>query len=470
MPFIYNFTNIILHKEEIIMTYKKSQYNVLLNSKHYKNANGEMEYPIFNTATGCFGAMDEKTSLIYNATDKLDLDEIYGEHEKEQIGKMIQHGFLVESDLDELLKIKLFDRISRYDNSVLSITIAPTLDCNMDCPYCFEQKNGHVMGDEVQNAIIEFVKGHTKTITSLFITWYGGEPLLEVSIIQKLSKAFIEICEENKIFYSANIITNGYYLTEETAKILKEDCHLNYAQVTVDGCGETHNKRRHLKNGEPSFDQIIDNIEASKKYFFVSIRSNVDKENISDAKRLIDYLFIERKWRDEKNLRIYFSPVRSDEDAVGSCYTRNGFSSIHNDLMGYLFTIGAHSSVTATIPKPISHACGGVSTYSMVIDPDGDIYKCYEIIGQKNHVVGDVFNGYKYDNYLQKWLLLDMSPECEGCKFLPMCQSACPLKRLDSNKKNCYHMSLTYKKALEIAYSVHTLKKLPSSTPSSKGE
>lgn len=429
----------------------------MLDNKQYTNANQQQEFPLFNTHTGSFGAMNDEIHVLYNSANTFDTDKIEDDYIKRQIEIMAANGFLIDFDTDELNWIKCIERLSRYDNSTLSLTIAPTLDCNMDCPYCFEQKNGHVMSDEVQNAIIEYVRKMASTISLLGITWYGGEPLLEIEIIRRLSKEFINICQESNIRYMANIITNGYYLTQETAKMLHEECKIGNAQVTIDGYGETHDQRRCLKNGESSFEVIVNNVETASKYFHVSIRSNIDKNNSKDAKRLMDFFFLERKWNSNSNLHVYFSPVQdsNDPDGNGCAYSLTDFTNIHNELMEYLYEIKAYESIIFTIPKPVSRACGAITSNSIVIDPDGDIYKCYEIIGNKKYVIGNVFSDIKLNKNLLEWLLLDILPECEKCKLLPICHSACPLKRINQVNRKCSNKMASYMLPLEIAYMVH---------------
>src|SRR5690606_23118219 len=98
--------------------------------------------------------------------------------------------------IDELSSIKLNRAKSKYHDNSLSLTIAPTLDCNMCCPYCYEDKNKTVMSEEIQNKLIDFVERHLKdypNIESFTVTWYGGEPLLQKEIVYNLSRELIKL-------------------------------------------------------------------------------------------------------------------------------------------------------------------------------------------------------------------------------------------------------------------------------------
>ena len=122
------------------------------------------------------------------------------------------------------------------------------------------------MSEETQNAVVDFIKVHLDAFPNakvLNIAWYGGEPLMYKEAIYNISEKLINICDTHKVSYHAEIITNGVLLDIETAKKLSKDCRVSRAQVTVDGLGDYHNKKRILKNGEDSYSIIIKNLEAA---------------------------------------------------------------------------------------------------------------------------------------------------------------------------------------------------------------
>ena len=89
------------------------------------------------------------------------------------------------------------------------------------------------MSRDVQEAITSYVRQQLEdeTVKAFSVVWYGGEPLLKKDVIAGLSEAFMNICKANEVTYNASIITNGYLVDEETAKLLK-DCSVSFAQVT----------------------------------------------------------------------------------------------------------------------------------------------------------------------------------------------------------------------------------------------
>jgi len=224
---------------------------------------------IYNSRTGAMATLDSEHFSLFDDFCKSGTPKFDKEFE---LG-LLNCGFIIEDNVDEQAEIRLNMLRSQFATSGMGLTIAPTMDCNFGCAYCFEvgQLKECYMSDEVEDKIVEFVAQHANSLEMLNITWFGGEPLLTIDRIESLSKRFIDICEQNNVAYSSNVITNGYYFTPEIAERLKV-CKVEYAQITIDGMKETHDKRRFLKNKENgengSFDVILQNIELSKNILY----------------------------------------------------------------------------------------------------------------------------------------------------------------------------------------------------------
>lgn len=72
------------------------------------------------------------------------------------------------------------------------------------------------MSLETANDIIKYINNEVKNNRSKYdkiqLSWFGGEPLLNLKIIEYISSSVIEIARKNKIEYSADMTTNGYLL------------------------------------------------------------------------------------------------------------------------------------------------------------------------------------------------------------------------------------------------------------------
>ena len=159
----------------------------------------------------------------------------------------------------------------------------PTLDCNFRCTYCFSYARPARMTAQVQDALLGFVEARLPGADGLSVAWYGGEPTLCLDVIEALSAQLRDACERHGAQYlPATIITNGFLLTEKTARRLKA-AGIEEAQVTLDGDRDTHNRRRPLQGGVGTFDRILENVAASRDILKIQIRINVDRSNVDTA-------------------------------------------------------------------------------------------------------------------------------------------------------------------------------------------
>lgn len=200
----------------------------------------------------------------------------------------------------------------------LGLTIAPTSDCNFRCIYCYEKGAiaPKTMSLETETAIFDFIQLLSSKISSLSISWYGGEPLMRFDIIERLSKKIIKLCDENNIVYHASIVTNGYLLNEEISKKLKE-YRIYHVQITIDGPKEIHDKRRIMANGKGTFDTIINNLILYKEYLpNISLRINVDKSNFDKIEDLYELL-------KKKELLDIVTPYLGHVRTENECYNDN---------------------------------------------------------------------------------------------------------------------------------------------------
>lgn len=426
------------------MELKKSQYNIVINENEDKTL-------FYNSSTSALVNFNREARNLYDQIENKNIEDLTKE-EKEYLDIMIKQGFVISKDIDEKLMIKVRENIFKYNSKMLVLTVAPTMNCNMKCPYCYESKGNSIMSEEVENDLLKFIENKIKFegYQDINLTWYGGEPLLCKDIIFKVSKKIIDLCDTNKINYISSMVSNGTLLDRDTAIRLKEECRVNYIQITLDGVGETNNKRRLLKNNEKSFDLIVDNIKNIKDVINIQIRANLDKSNYNEIDNMIEF-FYDNELKHE-NINLYFAPVQSDSEFCfikkSQCYSAYEFAKINLDVAHKL----KKYNVLPFYPFTKLGSCGATSINSYVVDPDGDLYKCWNEINIKEKKVGNLKYGDTMNGRLLKWLSVELKEECKECKIMPMCQGGCPYSRVENNEFECDYNSINYKENLELYY------------------
>lgn len=408
---------------------KKSKFNVIESTEENKKL-------IFNSYTGTLVELNKEYLNIFDNIENIIVEDL-DEYAKEIIDNLKKCGFIVNRNEDEILKYKYLSERQRYSTKRLKIVIAPTLECNFACKYCYETPKKGAMSNRIQESLIEFVNKiiAQQKIEELSVMWYGGEPLLQVSIIESLAEKFIAICKKNNIKYSSGIITNGYILDKNAISVLLKS-KVTSAQITLDGTEEYHNKKRVLLKApnKGTFNEIINNINViTREKFFVSIRMNVDKENYKNMKDLVNNLAILLTNKDKIN--ITFAPVFENDNTIdfNNIMTNAQFSKYYYDAMTYAIEMGFKRNEKSIYPKGKLNYCSAVAVNSYVIAPNGSVFKCWNDICNEEKRIGTLDEFLKGKNISLnseaiKWHTYSAidNNKCTKCNLLPICSGGCP--------------------------------------------
>jgi uncharacterized protein len=386
--------------------------------------------------------------LVNGSTDGLSSDE-------QALLKQLDYGMFVHADtLDEIEHLKFEHRRIRYDDSTLGLVIAPTMACNMACVYCFEENKKGRMSAQVMDNLLLFVEKRAPRLTTVDVSWYGGEPLLALPVIEQITQSLIKMGSENKFKYTASMITNGYLLTNDVVDKLVS-LKVGSIQVTLDGPARLHDQKRPLKNGKNSFDTILKNLLYASTRISVGIRVNVDKSFTVDLiSELLDEL-------EQAGLRervgVYFGLIEPSTTACSniteSCYEVSDFSKIEIDFYARLLQRGFRID---KLPSPSMTFCMAQMVNSFLIDPDGDFYRCFNYVGDKNKSAGNLNQPISFDhpNFARLFQFDPFEDEtCRSCTILPVCMGSCPARRADRNlsrEKICESWKYNLQPMLEI--------------------
>lgn len=399
-----------------------SKYNFSFKSKR----NG---YLLYNSQSNTFVKTNKEFHELVNTKLEIEYENI------DLIPDFLIDNFIrkkiIVTDRDQYINERRFKYYSNsFHPTTLGLAIAPTSDCNFACPYCYEEGNKakKYLDEEMEDKIISFINQH-KIVTSLVITWYGGEPLMGFKSIKSLLNKIKD--RTNKHLQLNNMPTNGYLLNEEKSLFFKE-FPLTSIQISIDGDEEYHNKTRILKNGQPTYKVIIHNIKTFIKHnptTPVHIRINVSKHNKHIFAKACKEL---KKEFPQKNVRIYPGYVK---DFSSNCNTPNCSSLSKKEYINFYKDIKNELDPKSGEPYvsfyslPATGGCGTTMVNYYVIGPEGELYKCWNDLGVKEAIVGYVdnenFTNYELmTRYITGPAVFD-DPKCRNCKILPICEGGC---------------------------------------------
>lgn len=416
------------------------------------------KYYIYNTLSNALIEVEEgvyeilqtcKKNNSYVNKEELDDEELYCVLSEKRI--------LTENNQNEFL---LYKSLIQNDRSVccLSLTIAPTLDCNYSCPYCFENnRNSIYMNTDVMDSIVSFI--NKQNIKQIHITWFGGEPLMGIEQIKQLCQKMTKL-EDRSFSYS--MITNGFLITPEIITFLKE-MGLNSLQITVDGLKESHNLAKYTKNCKDTFSKTIENIDllaSSAPKIRVDVRANLNKKNANEYADLYD--FFANRYKESPQIRIY--PAFVTGSSTG-CQRKESLLFTRKEKSKFVLDLYYNKGITTHLcryPNSTFQECSTRNKNVYTIDPEGYFYKCWEVIGDKKYAIGklnsDGFLGSINCNMLNRYLYGSDPLEdktCSKCSYLPICFGGCPHKRIENefegkHNDTCTHLKGTLNEFIKI--------------------
>ncbi len=334
----------------------------------------------------------------------------------------VSQGVLIPPDVDELAMLR-FDSSYYAANSEYHFRILTTTGCNARCPYCYERGIQSItMTRETANKVVSFIKKTAPSGSVINIEWFGGEPLVNYEIILRISKDLIK----SEYNVKSTMVTNGILLNADRVIELKETCHLEKVQITLDGLPEVYSKIK----GVPitSFDTVIQNIKLlAENEITVHIRMNY-VNNDCDLADLIYYLKKEIDFH--PRIFYYVYPIFEDNQCVPEG-VMSGVLSL-NDL---LLTNGLMKNTDMYKFSYRQIRCFATSYNGYTISPDGRLYNCSHVLNEHGEI-GTVENYSPYNPNRIRFVDQTVSEQCANCTFYPICKGGCRAAELKQAKLN----------------------------------
>ena len=404
------------------MNYSQSIFaaRVVINSDIY----------LYNTFTDQLIAISAEVDklIAQYKTNILALKEIH----PNLLNTLIQGRFFIESTQEEWKEV--YSKWETEDNSQekLSITINPTLDCNMRCWYCYEQHNkAAYMSDRTLQSIKKLLERQTRNpnLKGLNIDFFGGEPLLcyRKQVKPIIEKAYAECYKQNKQLF-VSFTTNGYLLSQKIVDELNEFACWGKVrlQITLDGNENLHNMVKSSGGINPTYKKIVSNIKMCvRNNIKVLVRFNHTDENVDSFYDVIED-FSELTHDERNNISFAFHKVWQVAN-----------SSTLEERQKKLSDAFLEANFNVEIPEPLSGTrCYADREKFIVINYNGDLYKCTarEFVPEKREGVltsdGEILWN---DKFKKRMDLKKCSTVCHRCVLYPLCHDGCTQNKIEAS-------------------------------------
>lgn len=371
--------------------------------------------------------------------------------------ELVDKGFIIENELDELETIKYRKNLMQQDSRMYQIMVNTTLDCNLSCWYCYEKKKA---GSRLDNETIQTIKKNivieyeNERYSSLKISFFGGEPFMDFSTIRNILNYANCFCKENNIQLIADFTTNATLITPQYIDYLKHfQCHF---QITLDGTREIHNtiKKNILNPLADSYGNTIEALKLINKNIpnrWVAVRINFDNRILHHIKEILDdiafltpqstYIILKKIWQIKTEIVDKKALICAIQEILKRKY-----------ILDYYL-------------MPKGSVCFAERRRMALFNYDGKIFKCSTITFDENETLGRVDKDTGVVTWhtpkIIPWFKDELQNECKKCKWLPVCLGPCnKQKMLYKDKFICTFdaMNLNAKEYLIYLFKCHLVR------------
>lgn len=349
---------------------------------------------------------------------------------------------------------KIIETEKQEEEETLFLTILPTYSCNLRCSYCFENlfnknnKSGYSLV-KLLSGIMKFIDHYlaNNSCKKIKINWFGGEPTLEFDFIIRFMK-ILNSEFKNCLRIDYLLFTNGYLLEKKMCEELKEN-GLNSIHLTLDGDKNEHNKhKKTYLDLLDTFDVIFNNLILSLCYFNVTLRINVDKSNMHSINSLIE------KIGNLQNKQNLFLDIRKLEPNKNSLINILSLEEFMTQYIDYVRLCLKNNLAIHIIPKVKNKYCSALKKHTYVIEPNGDIRKCWEEISNSETVYNNLFKPLENINEVKIWNRYSIGNTCQNCIMLSICRGGCPKDQIRYGRRRCLLTLECFKQLIKLKYEV----------------
>lgn len=276
-------------------------------------------------------------------------------------------GFFEDIDIDNMLSGKVTTQaIDNQLNNLDNIVFQVTSDCNFSCKYCCfgemydddATHNQHYMTiEKVKQTFAYFIprwKNNNINNSSprmIIVSFYGGEPLLNISLVKQTIEYCKELESENNISFMYSMTSNGMLLDKYMDYIVENNFSL---LCSLDGDRQADNLRVN-KRGEPTFDRVFANIKKLKQEYPEYFKEKVEFSSVLNYNATVEEVnkFIMDEF-DKVPIISPISPVGLKKEK------QDEFANIRKEYIETLDVINARKGKSATVK-----ALGGFFYYNL---------------------------------------------------------------------------------------------------------
>lgn len=402
---------------------KFSQFNSIVSIQD--------KYALYNSFHERVIFLEENLKEILKTAINNGVDTLLGIHPT-FYAYLLEQEFIVDDLVNEIDKVKELCKIIDENHTSFFLTINPSMNCNFQCWYCYET---HVKKSRLNEEIIGRIKQfivHTANkdrMENFFLSFFGGEPLLYFSQdVIPIINCYAKECHSKRIPLNISFTTNGYLINQDFISYFKENNLTCSLQITLDGYKEKHDLVRFVSSNKGSYKEIIKNIHLLvMNKFFVRLRVNYTDKNIEDTYKIAeDLMDLPHELREKFLLFDYHRVWQNEQVDDTNIALKKNVEKIRQ--LGFKAS-GKYS------PNNVRQSCYADKRNSVVINYNGDIFKCTARDFTNSNRAGFINENGELiweNEYLEQRMNAKFNNRpCLECRILPLCNGGCSQHALE---------------------------------------
>ncbi|MBR2674103.1 MAG: thioether cross-link-forming SCIFF peptide maturase [Mogibacterium sp.] len=352
-----------------------------------------------------------RTEIANDIADRHGISEGDAEEVLDDIAELYREGLLWSEDIFEAAA----DEIKLKQSVLKAICLHVAHGCNMDCEYCFAGKGdysgkGGIMSLETGKRALDFLVENSGSRKNLEVDFFGGEPLINWEVCKELVAYGRALEKKHGKKFNFTLTTNGVLIDDDVIEFTNKE--MNNVVLSLDGRKETHDRMRHSKAGDGTYDDIIGNFKAlvesrtdeaanargerrSSEYYMRGTYTAYNKDFAADVLAMADMGFKETS----------IEPVVSEPDLPYALheedlprlfeeYENLALEMLERERKGEGFNFYHYTLDLNGGPCIYKRVAGcGVATEYLAVTPTGDLYPCHQFVGDDDMIVGNIYDG-----------------------------------------------------------------------------
>jgi uncharacterized protein len=346
---------------------------------------------------------DHNQLFIVNGSRVYDVD---GEVIAELEAAALLGDWAVQQVLENLgvALLPLIDDTPVTSPPLRAVSLAIAQKCNLGCTYCYASEGDFGgtpknMAAQTARQAVELLISQAQPGGRVNVAFLGGEPLSNRIVLRDATKHAVALAAVHGIQTSFSITTNGTLLTEDDAEFFEQ--HGFAVTISLDGLREDHDRQRPFKNGNRSFDHILERVRPlleRQSKMQVSVRATVTPANLQ-LRETLDF-FLGMNFHS-----VGFSPVlrsptgrgemgedelRSFLDEMIQCGIEFERRAVLGQRYAFSNIVNALKEIHRGTHRP--YPCGAGAGY-LGVSADGELAACHRFVGADVGQMGSLDRG-----------------------------------------------------------------------------